>query len=82
MNSILKQYPEVLFRFTVLPIQTESVKPWSITPPLETYLRICFTVTICKCFGSHMSLAESIFSITDVWPRMYEIHQEPNDLLI
>ena len=35
----LKQYPEVLFRSTVLPIQSESVKPWSITPPLEVYLR-------------------------------------------
>jgi hypothetical protein len=46
---------KVLFWFTVLPIQTEFVKPWSITPPLEAYLRICFTVTICKCFGSHMN---------------------------
>jgi hypothetical protein len=35
----LKQYPEVLFRSTLLPIQSESVKPWSITPPLEVYLR-------------------------------------------
>ena len=34
----LKQYPEVLFRSTMLQPQSESVYPSNKTPPLEAYL--------------------------------------------
>jgi hypothetical protein len=62
----LKSKPEVPFRSTVLSIQSGLVKPWSHKPLLEVFLRpslkICFTVTVCKCFWEHLPYTRCLFS--------------------
>ena len=54
----LKQYPEVLFRSTTLPIQSESVKPCNITPHW-----------MCIWGYGPLNIFQDMFHCHDVWVK-------------